>query len=107
MRRRPRPRSLGISDDSEAKLASRGLSLADAEFALEHRPAWMWQRSKKRPSDEGLGKRPGRWVMTGRGLEADLATFVLEAPDRMVFRKWLPAGLRRKKSGNGTVDTHE
>lgn len=82
MRRRPRPRSLGISDDSEAKLASRGMSLDDAEFALKHRPAWTWQRSKKRPGDEGSGERPGRWVMTGRGLQNDFVTFVLEAPDR-------------------------
>lgn len=25
--------------------------------------------------------RPGRWVMIGRGLEEDVVTFVLEAPD--------------------------
>ena len=25
--------------------------------------------------------RPGRWVMIGRGLEEDVVTFLLEAPD--------------------------
>ena len=25
--------------------------------------------------------RPGRWIMIGRGLEEDIVTFVLEAPD--------------------------
>ncbi len=25
--------------------------------------------------------RPGRWIMIGRGLDEDIVTFVLEAPD--------------------------
>lgn len=81
MRRRPRPRSLDISDDSQAKLADRGLEFADAQVAFAHRPALHWQPSQERPLEEGPGTRPGRWVMIGRGVDGDIVTFVLEAPD--------------------------
>ena len=81
MRRRPRPRYLGISDDSVAKLAERGIAFEDARFALAHRPILNWQPSHERPPEEGAGIRPGRWVMIGRGVEGDIITFVLDAPD--------------------------
>ena len=95
MRRRPRPRILRISDDSRRKLAERGIEFEDAEFAITHRPVLNWQPSNERPPEEGSGSRPGRWVMIGRGLEADIVTFVLEAPDvngeSEVVTGWLAA----------------
>ena len=81
MRRRPRPRTLRISDESRRKLTERGIEFEDAEFAFKHRPILNWQLSQERPLEEGPGARPGRWVMVGRGLEKDIVTFVLEAPD--------------------------
>ena len=81
MRRRRRPRTLRISDDSRVKLADRGIALADAEYAISHRPAFHWQASRERPPEEGSGTQPGRWVMIGQGAEGDIITFVVEAPD--------------------------
>ena len=81
MRRRPKPRALRISVDSRRKLTERGIEFEDAEFAFEHRPVLNWQPSQERPLEEGRGTRPGRWVMIGRGLQEDVVTFVLEAPD--------------------------
>lgn len=81
MRRRPKPRSLWISDDSRWKLSERGIEFGDAKFAFEHHHVMHWQPSQQRPPVEGSGTRPGRWVMIGRGLEEDIVTFVLEAPD--------------------------
>lgn len=81
MRRRPKPRTLWISDDSHQKLNERGIEFEDAKFALEHRHLLAWQPSRERPPEEGSGMRPGRWIMIGRGLEEDIVTFVLEAPD--------------------------
>ena len=81
MRRRPRPRSLRISDDSRRKLAERDIELEDAQFAIEHGPVLYWQPSQERPTEEGSEIRPGRWVMIGRGTEKDIVTFVLEAPN--------------------------
>ena len=81
MRRRPKPQTLWISDDSRWKLNERGIAFEDAEFAFEHRHVLDWQPSQERPPEEGSGMRPGRWVMIGRGLEEDVVTFVLEAPD--------------------------
>ena len=81
MRRRPRPRTLRISDDSRGKLADRGIAFADAEYAITHRPLLSWQSSRERPPEEGTGTRPGRWVMIGQGEESDIITFVLDEPD--------------------------
>jgi len=81
MRRRRKPRSLRVSDDSRRKLAERGIEFEDAEFAIEHGPVLNWQPSRERLPEEGSGTRPGRWVMIGRGIERDIVTFVLEAPD--------------------------
>lgn len=96
MRRRRRPRSLWISDDSRWKLNERGIVFEDAQFAIEHRPLLDWQPSRERPIEEGLGTRPGRWVMIGRGLEEDIVTFVLEAPDAdgesEVVTGWIATG---------------
>lgn len=96
MRRRPIPRTIRISHESRRKLAERGLEFEDAEFAFDHRPFLSWQPSRKRPPEEGPGTRPGRWVMIGRGLDEDIVTFVLEAPDAdgesAVVTGWVATG---------------
>lgn len=69
------------NDETEDKLAGRGLRVEDAYGVLDGRLRFFRQRARLEGSSTGLRERPARLRMIGPDRSGRMLTFILEQPD--------------------------